>query len=516
MHAHIHALSTSYARQPPRAGDGFVPRQQALLWLYPRARVMKLQNKHRAPAVTTRSTVARTRADAPPEHTLPRGSPSHPCLCSCLSVAPRGMCDNVEEVYIPPVVPIILAAAAATVRGITSFGDGITFQTLWALVTAAGLLPPTSCYTLRKAVLYATVMQALTMPLQVWQARRTVRSIIAYVIVMLSVGGVCVWFGAHLLLTADVKSLRAVVGVLFLCFAASRLTSTMLKQIQRRRAGACAAPASPPPPKAPGGVDMSDLRGDDGVTVTTPTSVAAQTPDFAGALSAGHSDEAPIMVVSSSSGSGDGSTGHQPTHATRAGLADGQALSAWRRVQRTWAAGDALLPAAFHKLSPNFSRLSMVVMLILASSVSGILAGMFGTGGPPLIMVYTMLQLEKDTLRGMAMVASGYMIIRLVMYTGSTGAVFDPAHEWGTYLGIIVASLVGAQVGTRIRTFVNGELLTQLLLVLVLLSSALMLDATREPGVAAFYAVGAALWLLLAALWWKKPHLLPTCKRFRC
>ncbi|RYG51351.1 hypothetical protein EON66_10850, partial [archaeon] len=156
------------------------------------------------------------------------------------------MCDADDSApaFIHPAVPILLAALSAHVRGLTAFGDGITFQTLWAITTAVHLLPATSCYTMRKAVLYATIMQALTMPLQLWQARKQAKLIAPYVMSMLLVGGLGVWLGAFLLLTADVRSLRLVVGLLFLAFSSIRLTGSMYARLRARREAAVHAPTA--------------------------------------------------------------------------------------------------------------------------------------------------------------------------------------------------------------------------------------------------------------------------------
>ena len=147
---------------------------------------------------------------------------------------------------VPLLAPAALAFAAATVRGASGFGDGITFQALWQLCAALGMLPgahsPSACWALRKAVLYSTIMQTITMPMQAWQARAHLRRIAGFTLPMIACGSGLVALGAHLLLHSENALLRPLIGTLFLLFSVAQLA---LKA--RARLRALHAPHPPPP-----------------------------------------------------------------------------------------------------------------------------------------------------------------------------------------------------------------------------------------------------------------------------
>jgi hypothetical protein len=113
------------------------------------------------------------------------------------------------------VVPISCSFVASGIRGATSFGDGITFQMLWALSCAAGLQAPIDAVMLRRGVLLASCMQLLTMPVTLYQARTALPIIAGYAAPMFLFGCVFVYFGANLLISADTHTLRLTAGLFF-------------------------------------------------------------------------------------------------------------------------------------------------------------------------------------------------------------------------------------------------------------------------------------------------------------
>ena len=119
-------------------------------------------------------------------------------------------------------------------------------------------------------------------------------------------------------------------------------------------------------------------------------------------------------------------------------------------------------------------------------------------------------------LRGFGIVPSAFMVVRLAMYTGSTGAVFDPRPapdgELWTYVAIVVAAFLGSSLGDRLRARFNSEGIIIMILALVYLGSGLMLRLFHDPGVTAFYALlTAGAGGAFALLWWR-PGLLARCE----
>ena len=142
----------------------------------------------------------------------------------------------------------------------------------------------------------------------------------------------------------------------------------------------------------------------------------------------------------------------------------------------------------------------MLLLLLPASVGSGLLAGLMGAGGPPLMAAYAVLEVEKDALLGFGVVPSAFMVLRLAMYLNADGSVHDDG-EWGLYGAIVVAGIAGMAAGNAARRHVASGTVLTLVVGLVFVSSALMLDAPATPLLAALYAAlvaaAAAAWALL-------------------
>jgi hypothetical protein len=140
----------------------------------------------------------------------------------------------------------------------------------------------------------------------------------------------------------------------------------------------------------------------------------------------------------------------------------------------------------------------MLLLLLPASVASGLLAGLMGAGGPPLMAAYALLEVEKDALLGFGVVPSAYMVLRLGMYMNADGSVHDDG-EWGLYAGIVGAGLAGMAAGNGARRFVASGTVLTMVVGLVFVSSALMLDAATTPPLLALYvaltAGAAAAWV---------------------
>ena len=103
------------------------------------------------------------------------------------------------------------------------------------------------------------------------------------------------------------------------------------------------------------------------------------------------------------------------------------------------------------------------------------------------MLAYSLLELDKEVLRGFAVVPSVSMLVRLALYTGSDGSVFEPVEEMWMYLGILVGAISGTFAGTRLRVHVNTEGVIAVILSLVFLASALMLGVGFQVGTTALY-----------------------------
>lgn len=422
---------------------------------------------------------------------------------------------------------------AAPVGSCTS----IRLQSLWSLTSAVGLLPPISCYTLRKMVLFSSIMQSVSMPVQLWQARAELRTIVGYAAPMVMLGCVCSFVGAWLLLSGDPMGVRVVAGILFLMFSVAQLTSKARKALKKRLKA-----QSSPPSSAPALVSVVAVAGD----------VSHHHPANSTSTSSGsgkHDEDermeknllggtAASASVDSGSISSEGNGDVAPTVAKQVPTATAAAAvhsladnTDTDHPSTTSATGDdgavsvvaaestcfglfPLPPSWFPKLSPKMQPRSMLCLLVPAAMGGGLLGGMTGAGGPPLMAAYSMLSLDKDVLRGFGIVPSAFMVVRLSMYTGSDGSVFNPrpesdGGELGVYCGIILASLAGVQFGSHFRSKFDSEALIVAVLLLVFVGSGLMLRLFVNATTTAVYSIIAVTWSAVAGTLWMRPQLLP-------
>jgi hypothetical protein len=157
-------------------------------------------------------------------------------------------------------------------------------------------------------------------------------------------------------------------------------------------------------------------------------------------------------------------------------------------------------------VSPVYSVRATLGTLFGTGVLSGLLGGLFGTGGPPQMIAFAVLKVDKDIIRGVSMV---YGLLecgmRVIMFTTSEGNVFSAA-EWPIYVGIAVASWVGFVVGTWLRRYADTDMIIRMLLLLVFTSSAILLGALTTHAVAIGFAVAGAAWLGLLAFVFRHPH----------
>jgi len=125
-----------------------------------------------------------------------------------------------------------------------------------------------------------------------------------------------------------------------------------------------------------------------------------------------------------------------------------------------------VISGVFFALFPRLEPVSIPVWIEpLVGGLSGILAGLFGTGGPPLIYYFQLKGSEKSVFRGSLMALFLFMsVIKLPMYW-SAGLITGPRLVVGAILlpVVVLGALVGNMVHLQIeentfRRFVGGIL----------------------------------------------------------
>jgi uncharacterized membrane protein YfcA len=158
----------------------------------------------------------------------------------------------------------------------------------------------------------------------------------------------------------------------------------------------------------------------------------------------------------------------------------GVAIASWRRIR--WREAGGLLSGVIPGVilgsyvlkagSPTLVLTALGIFLLLVSAVflclrpgarvrwprwvvpptgllSGLLTGLFGTGGPPLIVYYHLAGLDKGGFRGNLMAVFVAMtLLRVVNYTAQ--GLITTERLWSG-LAVLPASLLGAWLGQRIH-----------------------------------------------------------------
>ena len=105
--------------------------------------------------------------------------------------------------------------------------------------------------------------------------------------------------------------------------------------------------------------------------------------------------------------------------------------------------------------------------------LSGLLTGLFGTGGPPLIVYYHLAGLDKSGFRGNLMAVFVAMtLLRVVNY--SAQGLITPERLWSG-LAVLPASLLGAWLGQRIHVQISEPVFRRLVSGLLGVIGALLL-----------------------------------------
>lgn len=374
-----------------------------------------------------------------------------------------------EPAWLPPLIVFI----CSIVSGLTSFGNAILFHILWALAGVVGLAPS---YTdsLARVVVYVTAMSLASIPLGLWLARAHLARYAPYGGALALTGLPASAAGTWLLLHADLFFLSTGIGLFFLAFSVARLTAAVNARAHERHR--CAAG---------GGADLARF---DAVQLRDAPD------DGGGGAAAGSNGDAP-------------SPPSPPAEAPAAGEDVGAAV--------VISAPPPLPPppppcCRLEPLTPTVSARAALAALAATGLAAGLLGGMFGTSGPPQMIAYALLSMDKDAMRAVTYVFNAAEVsVRVLVFAlaasvgaASGGNLAGAADvSAGVFAGIVILTWAGFFLGDRLRKYADSAAIVNVLLVLVFLSSAILLGALESVRVASIFAAGAALWLaLLAAL----------------
>ena len=401
----------------------------------------------------------------------------------------------------------LLCIICSTCSGVTSFGDAILFQVLWAILGVAGAVPVT-----RDSFVLATVLTALqgasNLPVMLWQSRARLWACFPYGAVMGLTGIATVPLGTRLLFTGDLSKLKISVGALFLVFSAARLTAAALA-VGRARSGAVARGTrmvlGDEDPEAPGG----------GAPVVEP---GGDAPERAERRREGSDVACATASIGEGSSVHDANGSEVPTHSDGARAAAGAAASAASAASCTVTAERrdndpscreslASRVAALPPISPTASPARVLISLAAAGVGAGLLGSMFGTAGPPQMVAFSALRVDKDNLRATAAVYSILeMLARLLAYATTASSPLAATGNAPLLGAVVVCSWLGFALGSLLRRHTDTEAILGLLLVLVFVSSGILLGVLEDVRVGAAFATVGCLWGVACAVLAMRPH----------
>ena len=119
----------------------------------------------------------------------------------------------------------------------------------------------------------------------------------------------------------------------------------------------------------------------------------------------------------------------------------------------------------------EFNSWPKYVGLTFAVMCSGFLRGLFGVGGPPMIIYFFITDIDKRIVRAIQSFACGFgsgiiLIFDLLIIQKK----FD-ASEWVTYLCMFISCLLGLLAGNSIHQYVDQKMFRSILLFLLLSGS---------------------------------------------
>jgi hypothetical protein len=376
----------------------------------------------------------------------------------------------------------VCAALSGLSAGLCGFGDALLFHScmlLWhagegALLTDATLVFSVHC---------TAVMSAVFLPLTLYLARAQLRRCAPYGAAQAVTGLAMVPMGTSLLFLSDLTPVKVAAGVLFAAIASLLLVRSVRDEAREEReaearaaeeascaatlAAAAAAPALPPlppllplPPPPP------------------PPAVGRAFVPWPEPAEEGGED---AVRVAGSGG----------------GACSARARAALRAVDARCA------PA----LGPRFSPSQTLGVLLCSGTGAGFLNGLLGTGGPPQMIAFALLEASKEGSRGTSACYSALEVpLRVALLALGPPQAALGAHEARAALAAVAAAGIAAFLaGNFLRAFADTRAILRVMLALTLLSGSTLVGALEAPAVAAAYgAAAAALLGVLLALRYRR------------
>ncbi|KAA0173970.1 hypothetical protein FNF27_04531 [Cafeteria roenbergensis] len=432
------------------------------------------------------------------------------------------------RLWIEPLVVFFCAVSS----GLTSFGDAIMLHVVFVILGGAGAVP----YEIPRVTFLATLLAATAVWLMLASAWKEVSLHSLTLSLAVVVPGVTMAsiMTQVLLEIGDTRPIEIAMGSVFLAFAIWRLTVMIgFAPVVVGR-----PPSSPPEladgaalqsPQAPGTplpeksaatsralVGNGHIAGRSSMAIGELPALAPPERDGDGAdcdkFAEAPSDSA-AATAQDERGAGratppradDGSATAAPAALAAAGCGEEQALD----VPPPPTGSEPETRSCAHRFACRRHAVPVwheLVAFLLAGTVAGVLGGLTGANGPPLMAVFAVLGTHKDRVRAVYVWYSmSELIVRLSVF-GAEGQAVTEQFSGGSIAVICSVACAGFVAGTLLRRFFDTVAILKGLLSLVLVSACLQLGVLKDSVIAAGVLSPLAVWVvgLIVARTWKR------------
>ena len=355
------------------------------------------------------------------------------------------------------VIPVLCACSSSIARGLTQYGDAIIFHVCSSslrVVTGS----PESDGNLQFSVLCTAIMSITSLPLSIYLARKHIYQNLPFGLTLSLTGIAFLPLGTLALFLGNTSALEAAVGVFFMLFSMIRITNAVLdKALKNKVDSAESASAS-----------NSSVTGSNS-SVTGPdklanTDVSISRPDT--------NTDTDIQIV-------------RP-------LSCG--ISEW-------------INEKVLSISPKHSSSVTMLVFAVAGAIAGFLNALMGTGGPPQMAAFSILEISKDNIRGIATIFAGFELpIRIALWIQTAGSAWNPERDGTVYLSVAVASVFGFIVGAHFRAKVDTVAVSNCMLIIIFLGAIVLLGGAKSMVITVYCSIVTALFMSFILLVWMQPE----------
>jgi hypothetical protein len=336
--------------------------------------------------------------------------------------------------------PPLLAFVACTVSGITNFGDGVVFLVGWSFYH---LIFDDAMFTLADAMLCIAVLPLASLPALLYAARHEIRSCFAYGCILSLSSAVTTPLGVYLVVSHGSVAV-IIIGCLCFVFALVKLAISSYEFGRIRKpllSGFCSDNAAVDPS------ENADYLQVNSIEMAAPV----------GEVEPASNSESTEQVEPTQNLPADGSDRVEPP------LDASESVMLIPPVH--WSSVDNCLQTSptlkswIEFLFPQICEYSIettICALLVCGLASGFLGGMMGTSAPPQLITFSLLSLTKGAIRSVKVLSTTVAnVLRLILLSSSTGLQFS--EDWEVYVAVSVASLLGASLGSWLRTDLNKD-----------------------------------------------------------